>query len=278
MNYYPRYPAHYVAKTLHLSMEQDGAYTRLLDWYYANERPIPHGQRYAIARAQTPSERRSTDAVLREFFALENGVYEHERAGREIEKATPKIEAARANGRLGGRPRKNPLASDEKPNGFLSETHDEPTTKAPQSPIPNKAKTHSAQPPASRFAEFWSVYPRKRGKKPAQAKWLAKRLDRIADDLIADVRKRIASDDRWKRGFIPDPLTYLNQERWDDALTDAAPAGPAPRMGPQPPSETPLERVINRARHDHHLGVIDATERDRRIAQATAEHRGEARA
>lgn len=51
MNYYPRYPAHYQTKTLHLTMEQDGAYTRLLDWYYANERPIPHAQRHAIARA-----------------------------------------------------------------------------------------------------------------------------------------------------------------------------------------------------------------------------------
>ena len=275
MNYYPRYPAHYVAKTLHLSMEQDGAYTRLLDWYYANERPIPHAQRYAIARAQTPSERRSTDTVLQEFFALENGAYEHERAGKEIEKAQPKIQAARANGRLGGRPRKNPVASDEKPNGFSGETHGEPTAKAPQSPIPIEDQKHSAQPSATRFGEFWSAYPRKRGKKPAEAKWKAKRLDRIADELIADVRKRIASDDRWKRGFIPDPLTYLNQERWDDALTDATPAAPPPRMGPQPPSESPLERDINRALHDFRLGLIDEAERDQRIAAATAKHRGD---
>lgn len=356
MNYYPRYPAHYVAKTLHLSMEQDGAYTRLLDWCYINERAIPHESRYAIARAMSLSERRATDAVLAEFFYEEGTGWAHERAQKEIAAAQPKIAAARENGKKGGNPRKkagynepgtvyavqrvsggpikvgitkyltqrlsalrkkvgaiNLIASAEvmdmgrveahihqafrgaldgewitaewdeilptwqestQPGGLVST---QPTTQTPQSPIPNKEQTHSAQPPASRFAEFWAIYPRKRGKKPAQAKWQAKRLDRIADQLIADVRKRIASDDRWKRGFIPDPATYLGQERWEDALTDAAASAP-PAMGPRPPSETPFERAVNRARHDHHLGLIDAAERDKRIAEATSKHRSEARA
>lgn len=38
------------------------------------------------------------------------------------------------------------------------------------------------------------------------------------------------------------------------------------------PSETPLERDISRAKHDCHLGIIDATERDKRIAAATSKH------
>jgi uncharacterized protein YdaU (DUF1376 family) len=147
VNFYPRYPAHYVAKTLHLSMEQDGAYTRLLDWYYANERGIPHAQRYAIARAQTPSERRSTDAVLDQFFTQENGVWANGRSDDEIATAQPKIKAARENGRLGGRPKKNPPGSDQKPTGFSTETHNEPSAKAPQSPIPNTPSgTYTALP------------------------------------------------------------------------------------------------------------------------------------
>lgn len=154
MNYYPRYPAHYQSKTLHLSMEQDGAYSRLLDWYYYNERPIPHASRYAVARAMTPSERRSTDAVLREFFQLEHGIWTQHRTETEIAKARPKIDAARENGKKGGRPPRKPppapledetqggaydkpsrfpLGSEnEKPYG----TKSEPGTKAPQSPIP----------------------------------------------------------------------------------------------------------------------------------------------
>jgi len=71
---------------------------------------------------------------------------------------------------------------------------------------------------ASRFAEFWSVYPIKRGKKTAHAKWVSKRLDERADELITDVQKRIASDEQWLRGFAPHASTYLQQERWEDEL------------------------------------------------------------
>lgn len=146
MNYYPRFPAHYQTKTLHLTMEQDGAYTRLLDWYYANERPVPHAQRYTVARAMTPSERRSTDAVLAEFFERRDDAWHQYRCDAEIEKAKPKLDAARANGKKGGRPSKPkpPGEADsgthEKPNGFPpgseNGTHGEPGAKAPQSPIP----------------------------------------------------------------------------------------------------------------------------------------------
>jgi uncharacterized protein YdaU (DUF1376 family) len=145
VNYYPRFPAHYQTKTLHLTMEQDGAYTRLLDWYYANERPIPHAQRYAVARAMTASERRSVDQVLAEFFVRSADDWHQERADAEILKAQPKLAAARANGKKsGGRPRKNPQGgysgTHEEPNGFSlgskDGTHGEPGAKAPQSPIP----------------------------------------------------------------------------------------------------------------------------------------------
>ena len=137
MNYYPRYPAHYVAKTMHLSMEQDGAYTRLLDWCYSNERAVPHAQRYAIARATKPSERRSVDEVLVEFFTHDNGVWSNGRVIDEIDAATPKIEAARLNGKKGGRPRnKKPSGfAENNPMGFQDETQNEPTAKAPQSPV-----------------------------------------------------------------------------------------------------------------------------------------------
>lgn len=147
MNYYPRYPAHYVAKTMHLTMEQDGAYTRLLDWCYMNERPIPHASRYAIARAMTASERKAVDAVIGEFFSRTGDDWSNGRTVREIELAQPKIAASKVNGRKGGRPRKdNPAGSPKKPSGFSEqnpeETHVEPTAKAPQSPIFNQEQEH----------------------------------------------------------------------------------------------------------------------------------------
>ncbi|WP_439444479.1 YdaU family protein [Xanthomonas translucens pv. translucens] len=178
MNYYPRFPAHYQTKTLHLTMEQDGAYSRLLDWYYANERPIPHASRYAVARAMTPSEKKSTDAVLREFFELKEDVWTQYRAEAEIAKARPKIDAAKENGKKGGRPSKKPPAppaepageetqggTEEKPNGFPAgsdsdnpaETHGDPGAKAPQSPISITTSEALHTPDSSQSADAFAL-------------------------------------------------------------------------------------------------------------------------
>lgn len=109
MNYYPRYPGDYIKKTLGLSMLEDGAYTRLIDAYYAQEEPIEHARRYALARATTSVERAAVDIVLKKYFELRDGFHHHERTDEEIARAAPRIEAAKANGAKGGRrPKTNP--------------------------------------------------------------------------------------------------------------------------------------------------------------------------
>jgi hypothetical protein len=82
----------------------------------------------------------------------------------------------------------------------------------------DQKKDQKHVPQAARFEEFWSAYPIKRGKSTARAKWVQKRLDGKADDLIADVQKRITDDEQWLRGFAPHASTYLHQERWQDEL------------------------------------------------------------
>lgn len=70
----------------------------------------------------------------------------------------------------------------------------------------------------SRFDEFWNAYPkssRKVGKTPCLRKWKAKKLDSIADKIIDHVTK-MKSTKQWIDGFEPAPLTYINQERWND--------------------------------------------------------------
>lgn len=126
---------------------------------------------------------------------------------------------------------------------------------------------------ADRFGDFWDAYPKHVKRKPTQAKWKAKRLDGMADEIIADVRRRIRGDKRWLEGFIPDPLTYITQERWQDEMQAAPTAAPAPSSKPKGPSETPLERALSYARQQFHFGAIDETERDRLIAEATTKHR-----
>ena len=72
------------------------------------------------------------------------------------------------------------------------------------------------------FEEFWAVYPKKRKKKTAFEIWKRKNPD--VSVLIADVRARIAGDKQWLKGFIPDPTTYLNGERWNDDMGDSTSA------------------------------------------------------
>jgi hypothetical protein len=95
--------------------------------------------------------------------------------------------------------------------------------------------TPTARDEAPGFVEFWTAYPKKRGRKTAE-KAYAKAVRGSPDlpaRLLADVAARKAGDDRWRRGFIPDPATYINQERWTDELsepatrTDGRPLSPA---------------------------------------------------
>ncbi|WP_024328864.1 MULTISPECIES: hypothetical protein [unclassified Thioalkalivibrio] len=78
---------------------------------------------------------------------------------------------------------------------------------------------------SDRFEEFWQQYPKKKGKKPAKEAWTRKRLDGRADEIIADVQLRAGTDSGWRQGFIPNPLTYLNQERWQDEIQRDGPQG-----------------------------------------------------
>ena len=72
------------------------------------------------------------------------------------------------------------------------------------------------------FEAFWKVYPKKRKKKAASEIWVRKKLSSKTDRLVKDVINRNQCDERWLSGFIPDPTTYLNQERWEDELCDTA--------------------------------------------------------
>ena len=72
------------------------------------------------------------------------------------------------------------------------------------------------------FDRFWEIYPKKRKKRDSRLIWERKKLDNKADEIITDVQLRPKMDDRWKKEggkFIPDPTTYLNQERWEDEVS-----------------------------------------------------------
>lgn len=135
MNFYKRFIGDIQAKTGGLTLAEFGAYDRLLDHYYSTEQAIPADKVYRICRAMSAPERAAVDAVLAEFFELTPQGYIQSKADEVIAKALPLIEAARANGKKGGRPKKP--KTQQEPSGLPDQnpagTQAEPSLKASQS-------------------------------------------------------------------------------------------------------------------------------------------------
>ena len=84
---------------------------------------------------------------------------------------------------------------------------------------------------ASGFDVFWEAWPRsdrKGGKAACLAKWKKAGLEKQSQQIAAHVLKMSTSADWQKQGgaFIPAPLAYLNQSRWDGAdIGESSPSG-----------------------------------------------------
>jgi len=71
---------------------------------------------------------------------------------------------------------------------------------------------------SERFTDWWNAYPKKIGRKRCEQIWRTRNLDTMADELISDVQNRMRVDAKWREGFIPNPQTYLNGDRWQDEI------------------------------------------------------------
>ena len=133
--FYKRMIGDIQAKTGALTCAEMGIYDRFLDYYYSLEEPLSSDfdDCCRIARAMTKEERKAVEKVLAKFFKLTDRGYEQGRAEEMIAEARPKIEAARVNGRKGGRPKNANLRTPNEPTGLFSETETEPSGKTSQS-------------------------------------------------------------------------------------------------------------------------------------------------
>lgn len=68
------------------------------------------------------------------------------------------------------------------------------------------------------FCRFWDAFPavRKRAKPACWKKWkLIKPDEEMTEHILHAIEVSKQSSD-WKRGYVPMPLTWLNQGRWED--------------------------------------------------------------
>jgi uncharacterized protein YdaU (DUF1376 family) len=141
MRYYKHHIGDYAAATQHLSFVEDAAYRRMIGVYYQTERPLPADiKRVArLVGARTRSEQAAVEAVLAEFFILEDDGWHQRRCDEELQKSWVKSKSAVSSGLQGGRPRKSskPLKDKEteKAFAFQTESTDTPDENLPHHPI-----------------------------------------------------------------------------------------------------------------------------------------------
>jgi len=75
------------------------------------------------------------------------------------------------------------------------------------------------------FSLFWNLYPVKKGKKQCESRWKRLRLDEKCSSILRALQNQIENDEQWKRGFAPNPLTYINGELWNDEIVTTKPQG-----------------------------------------------------
>ncbi len=118
MNYYNRHLGDYAKDTGHLSLLEHGVYTRLLDWSYATERPLPADEEsiYRLCGALKKPEQEAVRRVIGEFFQVTGGGRVNKRVMEELGQAKRKSE----NNRKGGLARHGLLpeeAAEGQPDG-----------------------------------------------------------------------------------------------------------------------------------------------------------------
>lgn len=228
MNFYKRYPADYGRKTARLTLAQHGAYTLLLDEIYSTEAALPASfdDLYRICRAMSKPEQEAVRVVAEQFFPVgADGLRRNRRATEEITDAAPAIEAARLNGKKGGRPKKE---TQQKPSGFLVEnqvvTKEEPNSKAPQSSDNcSSLRSEQSRPKSPTrytqdFEQAWIAYPARSGHSKVEAfkAWRARIADGESVQTLLDGVSRYAAyceANRTEQRFVKHAATFFGPDR-----------------------------------------------------------------
>lgn len=200
MNFYKHHLGDYDGATMHLSWDEDMAYTRLLRVYYRLEKPIPldPGATFRLVRASTKVQKEAITRVLHEFFTEEADGWHNVRADEEI--AAYQAQAA-TNARI-ARARTEKRAEHEPHDD--SSSHRPPnhkpvarTRSQEPSAKPKNGKDISAGDPAGRTVPVWQAYAeayqRRYGVEPVRNKQVNGMLARYVDKLPAEEAPDVAA-------------------------------------------------------------------------------------
>jgi len=114
MHYYQFNIGDYSSHTAHLDEIEDLAYRRMIDHYFLTEEPLPESVEEIARKIRMRTHCERIKSVLREFFTLDNGVWQHYRIDRDIAAYRLKSDKAResANARWGKKGKANNKLDD----------------------------------------------------------------------------------------------------------------------------------------------------------------------
>lgn len=192
MNYYQRHLGDYAKDTGWLSTYQHGVYALLLDWYYANEKPIPVDLAYRIVKARSGPERTAIHEVLLAFFDLNKspGFAHHKRADIDVAKFQAKSKANALIAKEAWDAKRMPDASQSHSDGDAS-----------HKPIANsqeKAKADVAG-DACPHEEILAMYHELLPANPRMKTWTGSRQANLRTRWREDPKRQ--SLDYWRRFF-----------------------------------------------------------------------------
>lgn len=134
MHYYSFNISAFNNSTRHLTRLERSIYRDLIDMYYDTEQPISNDINLVSRKiiANSPEEIEVIEQILKEFFTATSEGYTKSRIEKEIDIYHSKADTARANGKLGGRPKKSTETQD-KPSGLIIGTETKPTANPEES-------------------------------------------------------------------------------------------------------------------------------------------------
>lgn len=208
--YFPMYPTDFEADTSHLTLEEDGAYNRLLRLcWMTQECSLPDDDAWIMRRMRVDVETfdRVVKYVLAEFFTRSKGRVINARMQREFVASSDAHKKRVLAGKKGG------AAKSQKSKDKAS-INAKAMPKQPE-PEPYKKERVSNE-TLAHFDNFWDVWPIKTAKAAAAKAWakLPQHSRRAAIDGAQSFFER------WRRAYPTanpiHPASYLNGKRWED--------------------------------------------------------------
>lgn len=214
MFHYPFHPGDYLLDTAHLSPLHDLAYRRLMDLYYTSEAPIPLETQRVATRLRLDNQ--VVSEVLQEFFEQRETGWHQSRCDEEITAYHAMATRNRANGSLGGRPRKNPKKPTGNPLGTQNKPRGGPTGNRELETEPSLEKERGRKDWPTRIV---SAYPRRDS--PMDCMQMvadAIAAGEAAEEILQAVREVASLCNAAPGGadnqFVPKARTFFSEGQW----------------------------------------------------------------